>query len=170
MIRNLLIIGFLTVLVGCRTKQQPVTETTQPPDSVIVRIPTPVDPAEVIPDPVSDTVTVLDSVTDTPRPVPVFVLLDEFSGTVQGFESKTYSFRLSRAREVSIQLADAQTPVVFKLYQKTGDLDETVTKEEMKKWQDELEAGAYEVKVFLPLKRAATKKKETYRLLVKAKE
>ena len=162
--RILLLALVVGSIAGCTSKKagNAVEQTPPLPDSAVVRIPTPVDTAEVIPDPASDL-----GKKDGKMPEPVKNLREiaAFNGTVKGFGTQSFTFRLNDDQAVVVKL-DSSRRAVFKLYRKTGELAETVTKDEHREWEGDLAAGEYEVKVFLPLKPSNGKRTESFWLRV----
>jgi hypothetical protein len=151
-------------IAGCTSKKagNAVEQTPPSPDSAVVRIPTPVDTAEVIPDPAAD---LGKKAEKPPEPKEQPREIAVFNGTVKGFGTQSFTFRLSDDQAVAVKL-DSSRRAVFKLYRKTGELDETVTKDEQREWEGDLTAGEYEAKVFLPLKPSNGKRTESFRLRV----
>jgi|GEM_PF-3775186 len=94
------------------------------------------------------------------------IMEKEFTGLVQGFESRTYAFSVPSSLQVAIRIQGKPNQAVFKLYKKTGDLDETILREEVKQWEGELDKGDYVLKVFLPVQQAARKKKAAFGVTV----
>ncbi len=125
------------------------------PDSVAV--PLPLDSEKSTPD-------TLLPLKQEPK-APLFT--QQFTGTIKGFESKMYSFSLSTPLKLSIQVTTPKAS--FKLYKKTKDLDETILREEERDWTGELDAGDYQLKIFLPLEEASHQKKETFQVHLQEK-
>ncbi len=156
-------------LYACETKkQEEATFTTDTvrvaaPDSIVLDGQVAGKDSVVIDSVVADTT---ESVKETATNA---VLQQTFEGEIEGFKAKSYAFTLAEPAQVLIRVRDRKQ-AVFKLYRKTGNLDETIVKEDARVWKGELAEGEYQLKVFLPLKQAAQKKRSTFEITVSVRQ
>lgn len=166
------LIGWLCLMGcwACETKPQNEQSLPTTVDTASVVVPPKPDAEQTQESVVTDTV-VQDTATTllpTEPTEPSDVLLQKtFEGQIEGFKSKSYAFTLAQDAQVSIRVRDKKM-AVFKLYHQTGELVETIVKEDVHHWKGELEAGEYQIKVFLPLKQAAKKKQSNFAVEVTA--
>jgi hypothetical protein len=171
-LKKMYLIGWLCLmgLWACETKPQNEQTSVAVDTSLSVTPPTKPDAEQTQESVATDTV-VQDTVTALPTPAPAepsaMLLQKIFEGEIEGFKSRIYTFALAQDAQVSIRVRDKKQ-AVFKLYRQTGELVETIVKEDVHYWKGELEAGDYELKVFLPLKQAAKKKRSAFQIDVVA--
>lgn len=144
------------------------SSTEEASDTTLVQADTlPLSPLDTIPAdttaPYADTtITYPDTLSAAPPSTSLFT--KKFTGTIRGFESRTYAFSLTSPLALHIQAVPAS--VVFKLYQTTATLPEGIQNEELSEWTGELDPGNYQLKVFLPLKKAAKKTNVSFQLTI----
>ncbi len=164
-------LALCAVLVGCDNKTQENTSELSIDSVVVTDPPVPVAPSDsqtVQADTITTQAVVEDTVTQ-PEEVASRLLLEKtFEGAIEGFKSQAFAFTLPQDARVSIRVQDKKQ-AVFKLYHKTGELDETIVKEDVNHWKGELAAGEYQLKVFLPLKQAAKKKRSDFKIAMQAR-
>ena len=158
-------------LLGCDNKTQENTSEL-PLDSVVVTEPTvavpPIDSQAVRTDTITTQAVVEDTVSQPEEVTSPLLLEKTFEGAIEGFKSQAFAFTLPQDARVSIRVQDKKQ-AVFKLYHKTGELDESIVKEDVHHWKGELAAGEYQLKVFLPLKQAAKKKRSDFKIAMQAR-